>query len=426
MQIKAITVNAASLASPQGIQVNRNQAQPEDNMFGTECKVTISKEGRNLSRQQASRTEKGTQDIQNSQSVKAERMLLRRQEQAEQDKKIRDGYREELKEIEDKISSLNSSYPSLCKVGDDAIEKEQEVRRAMRNQKQAQMDENQKRAKEARQMAMQSAEYQEEIDEGNRDLLTLLKTMEEAEKAEDEQESGKAGSSSDGSDGGASGAQRSVSEVIEGSATQFMTSSVKREWSVEELLTQLGDDGRELLMRADSITRKVLDTVDGIRKAMDDELYTTEQIDELMRLLKDGDTDPGTVRALRASHNKTGMDLNYDDVYFSRRDGLYLLRKAREHKLENIASDPLRGMQDTKKSMMASSVDATLGEARQNSLDKVSQELEDEVKKLIDERNDADTIRHNQEEEQEEQTKKAEEEQEQTKKEEQEQEEEKV
>lgn len=402
MQIRAITVNAAGMAPERSIQGNRNQAQPEDNVFGAECKVTISREGKKLSRQQTAQTEKSAQGTQNTQSVKVERMLLRRQEESEQSKKIRDGYREELKEIEDKISELNRSYPSQNKVGREVLEKEQEVLRAMRNQKQAQMEQNQKRAKEARQMAMQSSEYQEEIDENNRDLLTLLKTMEEAEKAEEDRENGETKGNDNGSE--ASGAKSSVSDIIHNSATQFMTSSVKRQWSVEELLAGLGDDGRALLGLADTITQNVLNEVKNIRTAMDDELYTDEKIEEMMKLLKDG---------VRRRPGKTGMALNYQDVWESRRDGLYLVRKARENKLENIANDPLRGMQDTKKSIHQSAADAVIGEVRQSGLDKASQELEDEVEKLIDERSDADRIRQDREEEKEEQAKKAEEEKEQ-------------
>lgn len=55
-----------------------------------------------------------------------------------------------------------------------------------------------------------------------------------------------------------------------------------------------------------------------------------------------------------------------------------------------------------------SAASAALGEARQSGLDKASQELADEVKKLIDERNDVDSIRQEREENEEEQEKKAE------------------
>lgn len=410
MQIRAITVNAADMAAGRDIHGNRlsgaNRAQTENSsMFGAECRVTISQEGRNMSRQQAAQTKEVTQG---TSSVKAERMLLRSQKEAEQDKDIREGYREKLDEIDKKISALNSSY---AKQKDrETIEEQQEVLRAMRNQKVYQQEQNEKRAREARQMAMQSAGYQDEIDENNRELLTLLKTMEEAEKAEDEREGGetKGDNSAQETVSDASGTGNSVSDVIRNSATQFMMSSVEREWGVQEAIAGLADKGHQRLKLADTITRNVLDATKNIRTAMDDELYTDERIEDMMRLLVDGTTKPG----VKIPGELTGMALNYKDVRDNRGRGLQNLQDAREAKIQHIADDPLKGMQETKKSIRQSAVDAVLGEARQSSLDKVSQELEDEVKKLIDERNDVDRIRQkNQEEkeEKEEQAKEAEE-----------------
>ena len=64
MQVRTITVNAANLTTAgRGIQgtgfpvVNQEPAG-NNSMFGPECKVTISQEGRNLSRQQTVREEK--------------------------------------------------------------------------------------------------------------------------------------------------------------------------------------------------------------------------------------------------------------------------------------------------------------------------------------------------------------------------------
>lgn len=409
MQIKAITVNAADMAAGRDIQGNRlsgvNQAQTENSsMFGAECRVTISRDGRNLSRQQAAQTKE-------VQSVKAEKMLLRSQKEAEQDKDIRDGYREKLDEIDKKISALNSSYAK--QKDKETIEEQQEVLRAMRNQKVHQQEQNEKRAREAREMAMQSAGYQDEIDENNRELLTLLKTMEEAEKAEDEREGdeAKGDGSANGTAGDASGTGNSVSDVIRNSATQFMMSSVEREWGVQEAIAGLADKGHQRLKLADTITRNVLDATKNIRTAMDDELYTDERIEDMMRLLVDGTTKPG----VKIPGELTGMALNYKDVRDNRGRGLQNLQDAQEARIKHLADDPLKGMQETKKSMHQSAVDATLGEARQSGLDKASRELEDEVKKLIDERNDVDRIRQKKEEEIEEKEERAKEAEEQAK-----------
>ena len=105
MQVKAITVNAAGLAAERGIQRNGvsgvNQVKTEtNNMFGPECRVTISQKGRSLSRQQTVQAET---DAGNSQSVRGERKLLRQQEQMRLSKEIRDSCRENLNEIEKQI-----------------------------------------------------------------------------------------------------------------------------------------------------------------------------------------------------------------------------------------------------------------------------------------------------------------------------------
>lgn len=413
MRITAITVNAAGMAAERGIQGNRatdtNQMQTENNTFGAECKVTISQEGKALSslQQQAARTEKSAQ------SVKAERMMRRIQEEAERDKSTKEEYRDKLDEIDKKISTLNSSY-NKKKDKDETIAKQQEVLRAMRNLKEFQDEQSQRLEKEARQAAMQSAGYQNEIDENNRDLLTLLRTMEEAEKAEEERESGETAESSDNSGSTASGTANSVSDVIKNSANHYIMSSAEREWGVQEGIDDLADMGHYRLKLADTITQNVLDATMNIRRAMDDEFYTDEQIDDMMKLLVDGTTKPGLAEEFRKRGWKMGMQLNYDDVEYARSWGLQNLQDAQEVKIQHLGDQSARNAQETKKDMMLSSLDATLGEARQGSLDKASQELEDELKKLIDERNDVDRIRQDREEDEEEQEKKAEKKEEQT------------
>lgn len=412
MRITAITVNAAGMAAERGIQGTRstgiNQMQTE-NAFGPECKVTISQEGKELSssQQQVDRTEKSAQTVQ------AERMMRRSQEEAERDKSTKEQYRDKLDEIDKKISTLNSSY-SKKKDRDETIGKQQEVLRAMRNLKEFQDEQSQRLEKEARQAAMQSAGYQNEIDENNRDLVTLLKTMEEAEKAEAEREGEEAAECGNDCGMSASGTANSVSDVIKNSADHYMMSSAAREWGVQEAIAGLGDEGRQRLKLADTITQSILDATKNIRTAMDDELYTDEQIDDMMKLLVDGTTKPGLAEEFRKRGWKIGMQLNYDDVEYSRSWGLQNLQDAQEAKIQHLGDNTARSAQETKKSMMLSAVDAALGEARQNGLDKASQELADEVKKLIDERNDVDSIRQDREEDEEEQEKKTEKKEEQT------------
>ena len=153
-----------------------------------------------------------------------------------------------------------------------------------------------------------------------------------------------------------------------------MSSSVNQEWAVEQMLAGVKGDGSWFLNTADMITQNIHKKTEDIRAALDDEAVTDGQLAEMMESLQEGLAD------------------NYENVENYRGWGLHTLRLAREDRLQHLADDPLKGMQDTKRSVHQSVIDAALGEARQSSLDKASQELVEEVKKLIDERNDADRI----------------------------------
>lgn len=365
-------------------------------VFGPECQVNISREGKKLSRQHTA--DKSTQS---AADVKMEKTLLRLQQETEQDKDIKDGYRRQLDEIDREINALNSSY-NKKKDKDETIEKQQKVLRAMRNLKEFQNEQSQRLEKEARQAAMQSAGYQDEIDENNRDLLTLLRTMEEAEKAEEKRENDGTAEYGDDRGSSSSGTINSVSDVIKNSANHYMMSSAEREWGVQEAIADLVDEGHQRLKLADTITRDVLNATKNIRTAMEDELYTDEQIDDMMMLLMDGTTKPGFAEEYRRRGWKIGMQLVYDDVGKYRGWGLQNIQDAQEAKIQHLGDKSAKNAQETKKSMMQSALDAVLGEARQGSLDEASRELADEVKELIDERNNIDRIPPDKEEDKEE------------------------
>lgn len=392
MQIKAITVNAAgTMAAGPGIREKGDQVRPEGSLFGPECRVTISQEGRNLSGLRTAQSEAGGQ---NAESVRKERALLRQQDEAELAAGIREGYREELKEIDEQIKALNASYASWeeemkidtefqnSTLGDamkETVKELKSLREAMQEQKDFQTEEAKRKMMEAQQMAMQqSARCNEEIDENNRDLVTLLRTIEEAEKAEEGQtdEGTQSGS-------GASGAGDSVSDAIRSSALQFMMSSADREKAVEEMLESAGESGRSYFDVADAVTQSVLQKTEEIREALDNEAFTDGQIEGMMLKLRDE------------------MKSNYRDVKYSRSFGMDVLRNVREAKIQRAGDDPLKGVAEAKKSMMRSAADAVLGEARRSGIDKASGELADEVQKLIDERDDIDRIPEEKKEEEE-------------------------
>ena len=377
MQIKAITVNTANTTAVQNGQRNGTPVKAGNNMFTPHYKVTISKEGKRLSRQQAEKPQGGTQD------AAVRRMKLRQIEESEQNEKIADRYHEQLKDIEKQILSLNRSYKT--EADRETIEKEQIILRGMREQKQAQLEENQRRAQEARELAaMQSAKNQEDIDNNNRKLWTLLKTLEEAEKAEEEQEGGVA---EDDSGSGTSEAGNSVSDTIQNSAAQFTAASMRRDQNVQEGLEWLSDLGHEYVDFANTITNNILKEGEKVRAALDAEDYTDDMKAEL-------------VDHLQEEAVLSGGDVHsYGSVAWFRNNGLHILQEARDYKIQRIADNPLAGLQETKHSMMMSAADAVLGESRQSYLDDASKELEEEVEKLIDKRNSLDRTQEEKEEE---------------------------
>lgn len=379
MQIKAITISGAGMMTAgRSVQEKGNAEQQAGNIFGPECRVTISKEGKNLSRQQDTQAERGVQDI------GSERRMLRQQEEENYYESMKNKYLEELKEIDDKISGLNSSW-SPKKEMDETIEKQQEVLRAMRSQKQHQIEENQRRAKEAQQMAaMQSGRYQEEIDENNREMRTLLRTIEEAQKAEEQRENGGVEDADKGK--GASDQGKSTGDMIRGSAAQFTASSVKRELEVGKMIVGLSEEGHRLLDLADSITQAVLKENEHARKALEQENLTLEEMEELMRPIRERMTPEV-----------------YKEVEDYRGWGLQILEDTLDVKLQHIADDPLRGMEKAKDSMILSAVDAAFHDATEDKLSETSEELEAEVEELIDRRNDIDRVKEEKKELEEEQ-----------------------
>ncbi|MCH5340017.1 MAG: hypothetical protein J1E01_00985 [Acetatifactor sp.] len=383
MQIKAITVNSANTTAVQSVQRSSTavQVNVNNNTFNPHYKVTISKEGKRLSSRHAEQLQGSAQ------GAAVQRMKLRQIEESEQDEKITDGYRERLKDIEKQISSLNRSFKT--EADRETIEKEQKILRGMREQKQTQLEENQRRAEEARELAaMQSAKNQEDIDNNNRKLWTLLKTLEEAEKAEEEQEGG---AIEDDSGSGTPEAGNSVSDTIQNSATQFAAASMRRDRNVTEGLQWLSDLGHEYVDFANTITNNILKESEKVRAALDADDFTDDMKAELVDHLQEEATLSG------------GSVQSYGSVAWYRNNGLHILQEARDYKIQRIADNPLAGLQETKDSMMISAADAVLGESRQSYLDETSKKLQDKVEKLIDERNSLDRTQEEKEEEEKEQ-----------------------
>lgn len=394
MQIRMFTDNHINITVGRAAQERRQHMQTQIGPFdGPQCKVTISKEGRKLSEQSDRQPEKSIQ------LLKAERMMQQESDEKKLSETTQSEYSDLIKEIDKTIKSMKNSNTA----GEDleTLKRKQEAIRSISDQKQKQQEENQKRAKEAQRMAMQSSEMQDEIDQGNRDLLVMLKSIEESEEAEEEREDGKSES------GRTSDAKRdnSVSDTIADSATQFAASSRKRELDVAGLINQLKEDGYNYLARADELEQNLYDESQRLGELLDSEEFTNDEkkaavisygskmardsAGDLEIILGENYTDDEKERALESYRSAMRSKGDYADY---RRRGMQMIRDAKDCEREHIATNPLQGMEETRDSMIQSAVDAAFNEASQGRLDEASQELEDEVKDLIDKRNDIDNV----------------------------------
>lgn len=394
MQIRMFTDNNMSIALGRAAQEKRQHVQAQNGPFdGPQCRVTISKEGRRLSERSDGHAQKSVQ------LLKAERMMRQEADEKELSEATQSEYYDLIKEIDKTIKSMRNSNMA----GEDleTLQRKQDVMRAISDQKQKQQEENQKRAKEAQRMAMQSSEMQDEIDQGNRDLLVMLKSIEESDKAEEEREGGK--SDDDGSSD--TNKEDSVSDTIADSATQFAASSRKRELDVVGIINQLSEDGYSYLARADEIARNAYDESQSLVEFLKDENISKDEkkaavisygskmarnsTHDLEIILGENYTDDEKEEALKRFRSAMVSNSDLSDY---RRRGMQMIRDAKECKSEHIAINPLQGMEETRDGMLQSAVDAAFNEASQGRLDETSQELEDEVKELIDERNDIDHV----------------------------------
>ena len=139
MQIKGVGVSTAGMIPVvRGIE-NRGEIQLENDMFGPECRVTISEAGRKLSEQQAAQKEKNVCD---AQSDKETKILLRQLEEAELSKRTREGYYDELEELEKQIKVMNAAYGRMRDdltyndpLMKEVVEQQRLLREAMQEQK---------------------------------------------------------------------------------------------------------------------------------------------------------------------------------------------------------------------------------------------------------------------------------------------------
>lgn len=385
MQIRMFTGNGINVAANKTAQAKVQPAQNAGSMFGAQCRVTISREGRKLSEQ------KGAHAAQSAQSIKAEKLLLRQQEQTAGTDDAKNEYLELLEEIDSKINAISHSYASG--EDDETVLKKQQLIKAMREQKQKQLEENQRNAKEAQQLAMQSSEFQQEIDDNNRDLLIMLESIRESEKCEEEREKSRNGDSEGAQTENKADTEGGVGDVIKNAAAHFGAASARREMDVTGMIRALGEDGHNYIAKADAIVRGAADELANIQDALaSDDFSEDEKKQIVLNYHEKMMADRGGFNQYRHS--------GIQEIKDARRRGIQEIKDARECRIKHIADNPLQGVEETKKSMLQSAVDAAVNEASQGKLEETSEELEDKVEELIDERND---VSHSEVEEEEEQ-----------------------
>jgi hypothetical protein len=141
---------------------------------------------------------------------------------------------------------------------------------------------------------------------------------------------------------------------------------------VEEISNMVRDSGHWFLSQANGIAQDLLRKSTFMKGAVYDKSFTNVQVDEMMQ-------------GFRAEVKVKG-----EEAYILGSFGTQVLRDMRDVKIQRIADNPMKDMQQVKEGMMQAAADAALGEARNSSLDETSKELAEEVKELIDERNGID------------------------------------
>lgn len=332
------------------------------NVFGPQCRVTISQEGRKLSEQSKAG------EAMSFTAGSTERLLLRQQKQAEQS---RNEQSETLEEISGLMSAIRNSYSA----GEDkeTITNKQEALNKLLELKARQKEENAQRAEDAQGSAAGASKEQEEIDRKNADLYLILKTLEE--KDEDEQGSENSGAESDTAKSDAE--QTSASSQFQQSAAMLGVSAAKREMQAAGMIEGMFQSGYGRLAEADAMLHEV-----------------QAELDLAMEPLAKGNLSADEQNQLMAEHIERAdamLQSNYGEIMDLRRKGHQEIRDAQEVSLKHIAVSPLDGVDAAKQAIMEAGVTAAFREASQDTLDKASEELEERVREAIDKRNDTVT-----------------------------------
>ena len=325
------------------------------NAFGTQCKVTISQEGKKLSEKSHKTVLRSAED------AKLDKMMLR-------DRKQSDDYKTEYAKTLNEINELKNSINSLtAKEDKETIERKQQALRELSDLKKRQEEENDKRVKEAMNSLTNLSKQQEEIDKNNSDLLIMLKSFEESEKNEEEQ------TSSDDDERDVENQDATAGNGLQ-SAAKLDASAARNEMKSIDVIEGLENEGFEMLSRVNEMLNSIYAELDQAAEAINDGSITEEQKKQFV-----------SERTGRAEEMKNA---NLLDMFVLRQKGLQRLQDARELRSRHIESNPLDGVGKAKKAIMAAETDAVRNEAAQGVLDDASQELAEQVQEELDQRND--------------------------------------
>lgn len=330
--------------------------QGAGNVFGAQCRVTISREGRKLSEESKQSSAQGVQ------AAQAERLLLREQKQSSD-------YKDAYSRILDELNGLKNAINSVGAAEDkETVEKKQAALDKMAELKKQQEEENERRRKEAAGNAADAAKQQTEIDRKNTELYIMLKSFEERE--EDGSGSAHRTDSEEEEQDGTGG----IGEQIQESASMLGVSAARREMQAKGVIGELEDEGLALLSQVNGMVNDIYAMMDDAKQAMNDDSLSDEE--KMRRVSEAGDRAKAAVAA------------SFGDMARMQAKGLQMRQDARELGLRHIEINPLDGVAGVQRDMMNLAADAALGEVAQKALDDHSQELEDRVQEEIDRRND--------------------------------------
>lgn len=332
------------------------------NVFGAQCKVTISREGRKLSGQMSKAEQKSVT------ATSTERLLLRQQKQDEMSKKEQ---ADTLSEISGLMSSIKNSYGA----GEDkeTIANKQDALNRLFALKEQQERENKQRAEDAAGSAAGASKEQEEIDKRNADLYLLLKTLEEKDKDERVEDAGAESDTTDAEDN-----QGRVGDQFQESASMLGASAAKRELAAKGMIDGMYDSGYGRLAQADAMMHEIQEELGLAAEALGKENLSEDEKNQLM-----------SEHIARANNM---MMSNYGEIMDLRRKGHQEISDAKELELKHIEINPLDGVDRAKQTILDAGAAAALQEASQDTLDKASKELEKKVQEEIDQRNDVGSV----------------------------------